>query len=94
MMSDWSCIEYLKKIQNDEILGSQRTFSSEVLPEVEHINRKAKSTPYILSFWSKFQLKKWGSYINGTFKIWLILWPHDLVIRPIFLFNELAGIMN
>ena len=49
----------------------ERTFSSEVSIEVDHINRKAKSTPYILSFWSKFYLKKWWSY--DTSKIWPIL---------------------
>ena len=29
LMSNWSCIEYLKKNQNDEILGSMRPFSVE-----------------------------------------------------------------
>ena len=53
-MSNWSCIEYLKKIQNDEILGLGRIFSSEVSPEIEHIIKKAMCMPYILSFWSTF----------------------------------------
>ena len=53
-MSNWSYIEYFKNFQNNEILGLERTFSSEVSPEVEHINIKAKSMPYILTFWSKF----------------------------------------
>ena len=51
-MSNWSCIEYFKTIQNDEILGLGWTFSSDVSPEVEHIIWKAKNMPYILSFWS------------------------------------------
>ena len=52
-MSNWSYIEYFKIFRNNEILGLEQTFSSEVSPEVEHINRKAKNMPYILSFWSK-----------------------------------------
>ena len=54
LMSNWSCNEYLKKFQNYEILELGRTFLLEVSPEVEHIIQKAKSMPYILSFWSTF----------------------------------------
>ena len=53
-MSNGSFIEYLKKFQNDEILGLRRTFSSEMSPDVKHPTGKAKSMPYILSFWSTF----------------------------------------
>ena len=49
LMSNWSCNEYLKKIQNDESLGLGRTFSSEVSPEVEHIITKLRACP---TFWA------------------------------------------
>ena len=77
LMSNWSCIEYFKHFQNDEILGLGRTFLSGVSPVVEHLGKKAKSMPYILSFWSTFQLKNWWSY--GNLKMWPIFGPDDVI---------------
>ena len=54
LISNWSYIEKVKFLQSDEILRSVRTFSSKVSLEVCYINRIAKDTPYILSYWSKF----------------------------------------
>ena len=52
-MSNFSYIEYWKKLKSNEIFTSLRNFSWKVSPEIGYVIQIAKNIPYILNFWSK-----------------------------------------
>ena len=58
-----------------------KLFLPEVIPEGEFTRKIAMSISDILSIWSTLLFKYWLRYIN--FKIWLILWPGDVIIEVV-----------
>ena len=74
-----------KKNLTDENLRSVRTFSPKVSPEICYINRIAKGTPYILSYWSKFLAKKlrelWQFQNLAYFLTWWPIFVNYLIVQ-------------
>ena len=72
-MSIWRYIEKVQFLKSNEISRSGQTFSSEVSPVVCYVNRTAKTTPYILSYWSKLYLKIHGVMAISKFGLFFNL---------------------
>ena len=51
------------------ILRSEQSFKPDLVLEIEYNTMIGHAIPYILSFYSTFQLNSWRSY--GNFKIWI-----------------------